>query len=972
MAEHYQIVPSPQYLQDRRELIDNPRVLKDLTRLEALLSREGTRACKEIHRVGDAWTVYLGEGRRVLVRPEGTQVHLLRVGEHDDVYRAHARAGNPVAIEQAIAVGHDSVEEPRSADGVLHHLSDQFLQRLGVSESHFASLRACRHEGDVWELVEQLGENLTMRLVECLESPPEDVLAAYESRGKDDEAQALMHEAEEARLAEKEARMAAEEKAAEAHREADAARDELVSKKAELARAEQELSDLHSRSADGARVEQLESQVDALSEQLPRLLESIEKLDERARERQAQLENVPGPQDAQPSTPSASTTPHVTRRPTLERRFVPSPGTPWDNEPGRERWRLSAATRSMTRLSDHQGLAGVVGKDVANRLVSQFLAVRPEGGRVWVDQEGNAVTLAHGRHVFLGQIVGGASNLELPSDNSLRSAIIRYLSEVPDSTAREIAFALSRGDFPSVARGDVNSALYRDLQVFCKDDSRVPRWSLVHADGSAATVAGGPTRGETVAKLHRRDHDEGTAYADLVAMATPARTSPVQPVARRPVEPRPLPDQVLGLLTWQQEAMAAWYAHGCHGIVEAVTGTGKTHLGLEAAAHAATAGQRTTVLVPSVDLQQQWVERFATFLPHLRLARVGGHKAGDPHRADVTVAVVHSALTHDLSDLSDDSLVVADEVHRYGAEQFQYALRARYARRLGLTATLERSGDDAVEEVLLPYFGGSILTVDFDRALRENVVAPFKLVMAPISLDGEEQEQYDAVSRQISNGLKVLRNSGALKSGGGDVVRQLGRLRGASGQIGAAARSAESGMRARRRLLAGLTGKLDAIEELSELVEQSQGTVIFTQSKEVAEDAALRLREWGIKASALHGGMPDGERKQSVDGLASGRLQALAAPKLLDEGIDVPTVDLGVVMTASRSRRQMVQRLGRVIRRKSDGRPVRFVLLFAAGTVEDPASGVHEGFFDLVGEVARDKTVLEPGWTADDLLGLQP
>ena len=51
---------------------------------------------------------------------------------------------------------------------------------------------------------------------------------------------------------------------------------------------------------------------------------------------------------------------------------------------------------------------------------------------------------------------------------------------------------------------------------------------------------------------------------------------------------------------------------------------------------------------------------------------------------------------------------MADEVHRYGADQFQYALLANYRRRLGLTATLERSGDDAVEEVLshrvgLPY-----------------------------------------------------------------------------------------------------------------------------------------------------------------------------------------------------------------------------------------------------------------------------
>lgn len=58
-----------------------------------------------------------------------------------------------------------------------------------------------------------------------------------------------------------------------------------------------------------------------------------------------------------------------------------------------------------------------------------------------------------------------------------------------------------------------------------------------------------------------------------------------------------------------------------------------------------------------------------------------------------------------------------------------------------------------------------------------------------------------------------------------------------------------------------------------------------------------------------------------------------------------------------------------MIRRKDYGRPVDFVILFAHGTVEDPASGVHEGFFDLVGEVASRSLTLEPGWTASDLVG---
>lgn len=187
------------------------------------------------------------------------------------------------------------------------------------------------------------------------------------------------------------------------------------------------------------------------------------------------------------------------------------------------------------------------------------------------------------------------------------------------------------------------------------------------------------------------------------------------------------------------------------------------------------------------------------------------------------------------------------------------------------------------------------------------------------------------------------------------------------GQIGAAARAAEGGMRDRRKLLSGLDGKLDALEELALDIGQSSGSLIFTESKAMAEEASARLREWDVPASALHSSMDVRERKTNLELFESGDLRALAAPKLLDEGIDVPAADLGIVMTASRSRRQMIQRLGRVIRRKGPGVTVDFVVMYGAETVEDPVDGAHEGFFDLLLDVAETPLKLDVGWSADDL-----
>ena len=67
----------------------------------------------------------------------------------------------------------------------------------------------------------------------------------------------------------------------------------------------------------------------------------------------------------------------------------------------------------------------------------------------------------------------------------------------------------------------------------------------------------------------------------------------------------------------------------------------------------------------------------------------------------------------------------------------------------------------------------------------------------------------------------------------------------------------------------------------------------------------------------------------------------------------------------------MTQRMGRVLRRKPDGRLARFVVVFVQDTIEDPAWGAHEGFLDEVIPVAvrqeRFSEHADPGRIADFL-----
>ena len=99
--------------------------------------------------------------------------------------------------------------------------------------------------------------------------------------------------------------------------------------------------------------------------------------------------------------------------------------------------------------------------------------------------------------------------------------------------------------------------------------------------------------------------------------------------------------------------------------------------------------------------------------------------------------------------------------------------------------------------------------------------------------------------------------------------------------------------------------------------------------------------------------MNKSERSLILNEFKQRKIQAIAAPRILDEGIGVPEADLGVIIAASKERRQMIQRMGRVLRLKKDGRKAQFLITYVEGTSEDPCQGAHEAFLDEILPIAR-------------------
>ncbi len=405
---------------------------------------------------------------------------------------------------------------------------------------------------------------------------------------------------------------------------------------------------------------------------------------------------------------------------------------------------------------------------------------------------------------------------------------------------------------------------------------------------------------------------------------------------------------------WQLEALAARRGRDGRGVVEAVTGTGKTMLGVHTIIAELARGGQVLVLVPTRELADQWCAVLARHGPATAcVGRLGGGQRDDLGRHDIVVAVVNSARDTDLQPRRPGGLLVADECHRYGSEGNRVALHADFPRRLGLSATYARS-DDGHVTWLDPYFGGPCYRIGYQRAIADGIIAPFAVSLVGVELTLDEQAEYDPLTLDMSAARAELVGAGhAPPEPVGVFFAAVSRLaaRG-DGTAAAAARRYLGALQARRRLLADMPARRHALDGLAPRVAASGRSIVFTHDIAAAERAAAQLRRHGISAAAIHSHIAPTARRDVLARFESGALRAVAAPQVLDEGVDVPAADVAVVLAASRSRRQMIQRMGRVLRRKDDGRTACLVIVHAAGTVEDPATGAHEGFLDEVLPVA--------------------
>lgn len=332
------------------------------------------------------------------------------------------------------------------------------------------------------------------------------------------------------------------------------------------------------------------------------------------------------------------------------------------------------------------------------------------------------------------------------------------------------------------------------------------------------------------------------------------------------------------------EALAKWERADHRGIVSVVTGGGKTVFALSCIDRIRPIA--TLIVVPTTALLEQWWEESASYFD-LELDEINIVTGSLRFRLGaINIAVLNTAATLAERMQEHKCFLIVDECHKAASEHFRSALQVNSFASLGLSATPDRPYDEGLKDVLVPALGPVIFTYDYAAALRDGVIVPFELRNVVFELEEDRQAEYDKLSKAIARSIS---------------------------QYGPEAEKTIALFLKRARVL---NLSLNRIRLALKLVAANRGkrTLIFHEDIEACDLIHAVLTENGVRSGVYHSKMQLRPKAAMLSQYRKGEIDVLVTCRALDEGFNVPETELGIIAASTATRRQRIQRLGRVVR----------------------------------------------------------
>ena len=345
------------------------------------------------------------------------------------------------------------------------------------------------------------------------------------------------------------------------------------------------------------------------------------------------------------------------------------------------------------------------------------------------------------------------------------------------------------------------------------------------------------------------------------------------------------------LRDYQRAAVDAFWAgggaQGGSGVLVLPCGAGKTLIGLGAMARASC---HTLILCTSITAIRQW-QRELLARTTADLSTIGEYTGDRKEVRPITLAT-YQVLTArkrgerdvyphlDLFTRQDWGLIVYDEVHLLPAPVFRITAEIQSRRRLGLTATLIR--EDGCEEDVFSLIGPKKFDAPWKDLESQGWIAPAVCTEVRVPMPRERRFEYASAEKRqqyriaATNPVKLLAMQAILERHRNDRVLVIGQY-------------------------------LDQLDEVA---------------------ATLR-------APLLTGKTPNREREKLYGAFRRGEIGTLVVSKVANFSIDLPDANVAIELSGTfGSRQEEAQRLGRILRPKSDGGQAFFYAVVSHETVD--------------------------------------
>jgi len=392
-------------------------------------------------------------------------------------------------------------------------------------------------------------------------------------------------------------------------------------------------------------------------------------------------------------------------------------------------------------------------------------------------------------------------------------------------------------------------------------------------------------------------------YGELIKYLEKKKISYTDNVIK-PIEGNIVQKKDLSLKEYQEEALEAWLLNDKKGIVVLPTGTGKTFVGLAAISNVRAP---TLIVVPTLELMDQWYWRVKEFFD-VSIGRFGG---GYKEIEYITIITYDSAYINAEQIGNKFELMIFDEVHHLPSEGFrQIALLSASPYRLGLTATPER--EDGLHD-LLPSLVGDIVYRRSVIEMKGKYLAPFEIVRYYVDLNDEERKRYEELRKKFKKFFDELGIKLDSLEDFYQMILKSGKDR--------KAREALIAWNEARKLALNASNKLNVLERILEK-HKGERILIFTEYNSFAR---LISKKYLIPEVTYR--TPEKERIITMERFRKGIYNVLVSSKVLEEGIDVPSANVGIILSGSGSKREFIQRLGRILRPMKDKNAILYEIV---------------------------------------------